>query len=178
MMLRLCYVVFLLVMLPLFSWAQPVAMGRKSWSIYSSAGVSLGMKKSGSDVQFGVTKSLDSWSVFGELHLNSYPNSSAFRLSAMMGRDLYRLRYLKRKPYYLFAYGGIGITHLSNPIFFDSFLLKGDDMFHLSLGIQPRFMFTKSFGMMADIQFNQNMLIDYKLKRSLNANLGFILKIQ
>ncbi len=177
-MLRLCYVVLLLVMLPLYTWAQPVAFGRKSLSIYGSAGISLGMNELGSDVQFGLTKTINRWSVFGEFHMNTYPNSSAFRMSAMMGRDLYRLRYLKRKPFYLFAYGGLGITHLNNPIFFDSFLIKGDDMFHLSLGIQPRFMFTKSFGMMADIQFNQNLLIDYKLKRSLNANLGFILKIQ
>lgn len=172
------YLLLLLMLLPLFSWAQPVAMGRKSWSIYGSAGVNLGMKEAGSDVQFGLTKSLDKWSVFAELHLNAYPNSSAFRLSAMMGRDLLRMHHLKRHPYYLFAFGGIGITHLSNPIFFDSFLIKGDDMLHLSLGIQPRLMFTKSFGMMADIQFNQNMLIDYQLKRSLNLNLGILLKIQ
>lgn len=172
------YFLLLLLVLPLFSWAQPVAIGRKSWSIYSSAGISLGMRKSGSDVQFGLAKSLDSWTVFGEIHLNSYPNSSAFRLTAMMGRDLLRLHHLKRHPYFLYAYGGIGITHLSNPIFFDSFLIKGDDMLHLSLGIQPRFMFTKTFGMMADIQFSQNMLIDYQLKRSLNVNLGILLKIQ
>ena len=177
-MLRQSYLLLLLVLFPLFSWAQPVATGRKSWAIYSSAGVATGMKELGTDLQFGLTKSLDKWSVFGELHLNSYPNSSAFRLSAMMGRDLLRLHHLKRHPYFIYAYGGMGINHLSNPIFFDSFLLKGDDMIHLSLGIQPRLMFTKTFGMMADIQFNQNILIDYQLKRSLNLNLGILLKIQ
>jgi hypothetical protein len=169
---------FFLVMLPLYSWAQPVAFGRKSLSIYSSGGISLGMNELGSDVQIGLTKSINRWSIFGEVHLNTYPNSSAFRMSTMIGRDLFRLRYLKRHPYYLYAYGGIGITHLNNPNLLDSFIIKGDDMFHLSLGIQPRWMFSKSFGMMADIQFNQNMLIDYNLKQSLNANLGFILKIQ
>ncbi len=177
-MLRQSYLLLLLVLFPLFSWAQPVASGRKSMSIYSSIGIATGMKEVASDLQFGLVKSLDSWSVFGELHLNSYPKSSAFRLSAMMGRDLLRIHHLKRHPYYLFAYGGIGITHLSNPIFFDSFLIKGDDMLHLSFGIQPRLMFTKTFGMMADIQFNQNILIDYQLKRSLNLNLGILLKIQ
>jgi hypothetical protein len=172
------YLLLLLVLFPLFSWAQPVAIGRKTWSIYSSVGMATGMKELATDVQFGLTKSLDKWSIFGELHLNSYPNSNAFRLSAMLGRDLLRLYHLKRHPYFLFAYGGIGITHLRNPIFFDTFLIKGDDMLHLSLGIQPRWMFTKTFGMMADVHFNQNMLIDYQLKRSLNANIGFILKLQ
>lgn len=172
------YLLLLLVLFPLFSWAQPVAIGRKTWSIYSSVGMATGMKELATDVQFGLTKSLDKWSIFGELHLNSYPNSNAFRLSAMLGRDLLRLHHLKRHPYFLFAYGGIGITHLRNPIFFDTFLLKGDDMLHLSLGIQPRWMFTKTFGMMADVHFNHNILIDYQLKRSLNVNIGFIFKLQ
>lgn len=177
-MLRKCYHIFFIALIPLFSWAQPVAMGKKSWGIYSSVGMATGMKELASDVQFGLTKSLDQWSVFGELHLNSYPNSNAFRMSATMGRDLLRLHHLKRHPYYLYAYAGLGITHLSNPIFFDSFLLKGDDMLHLSLGMQPRWMVSKTFGLMTDLNFNQNILVDYHLKRSMNLTIGLFFKIR
>jgi len=176
-MLRQSYLVLLLVMFPLFSWAQPIAMGRKSWSIYSSAGLSLGMKEAASDVQFGLTKSIEKWDIFGDIHLNSYANSSVFRVSASMGRDLFRLHHLKRHPYYLYAYAGLGLTHLSNPVLFDTFLLKGDDMVHISIGIQPRMMLTKTFGIMSDINFNQNMLIDFQLRNSLNVNLGLFFKI-
>lgn len=177
-MLRKCYLICLIALIPVLSWAQPVAMGQKTWGIYSSLGLTSGMKELASDVQFGLTKSLDQWSIFGELHLNSYPNSSAFRMSASIGRDLLRLHHLKRHPYYLYAYAGLGITHLSNPIFFDSFLLKGDDMLHLSLGMQPRWMITKTFGLMADLNFNQNILVDYHLKRSMNLNLGLFFKLR
>ena len=176
-MLRTCYLILLLLLLSNLSWSQPVAMGRKTWSIYSSAGLNLGMKESASDVQFGLTKSMDKWDLFGDLHLNSYPNSSAFRVSASMGRDLFRLHHLKRHPYYLYAYAGLGLTHLSNPVFFDHFLLKGDDMIHLSLGLQPRMMLTKSFGIISDINFNQNVLIDYQLRNSINFNIGLLFKI-
>jgi hypothetical protein len=176
-MIRQCYLLLLLFLLPLLTWAQPVANGRKSWSIYSSVGAVTGMNELARDVQFGITKSLEKWDVFGELHLNSYSNSNVFRLSAMMGRDLLRINHLKRHPFFLYAFGGIGITHLSNPIFFDSYLLNGDDMLHLSIGIQPRWMITRTFGLIADIQFNQNVLIDYRLNQSFNVNLGFLLKI-
>jgi hypothetical protein len=100
-------------------------------------------------------------------------------MTAVLGRDLLRLdpKHLKRHPYYLYPYAGIGVTHLSNPIFFDSFLLKGDDMIHVSLGVQSRVMFTRNFGLMSDIRFNQNFLIDYSLKRSLNLSIGLLFKI-
>lgn len=168
----------MLVFLTLNSKAQPIAMGEKSWGIYSSVGVARGMNEHASDIQFGLVKSLDKWSVFGELHLNSYSNSSSFRMSAAISRDLLRMHHLKRHPYYLYAYGGLGITHLSNPIFFDSFLLKGDDMLHLSLGVQPRLMLSRTFGLMCDVNFNQNILVDYQLKRSVNLNLGMFFKLR
>jgi hypothetical protein len=62
-------------------------------------------------------------------------------------------------------------------VLFDTFLLKGDDMVHISIGIQPRMMLTKTFGIMSDINFNQNMLIDFQLRNSVNFNLGLFFKI-
>ncbi len=179
-MLRKSYLLLLLILFPLSSWAQPVASGRKSISIYSSIGIATGIKEVASDLQFGLAKSIEKWDVFADLHVNKYSESSSFSMSAVLGRDLLRLdpKHLKRHPYYLFPYAGIGVTHLSNPIFFDSFLLKGDDMIHVSLGVQSRVMFTRNFGLMSDIRFNQNMLIDYQLKRAFHLNLGFILKVR
>lgn len=173
------YLLLLLMLFPLFSWAQPVASGRKSWGIYSSVGMATGMKEVASDLQFGIAKSLEKWDVFADLHLHTYAESSVFSMTAVLGRDLLRLdpKHLKRHPYYLYPYAGIGVTHLSNSIFFDPFLLKGDDMIHVSLGVQTRLMFTRNFGLMSDIRFNQNMLIDYQLKRDFHINLGFIWKI-
>jgi len=176
---HLSYILLLLVLVPLVSWTHPIPSLKKSWLIYSSAGFSRGMQELGGDFQFGLSKSTDKLSLIGDIHFNSYSNSTVSRFNLNMGKDLLRIKHpRKRHPYYLTAYAGIGLTHLSNPTFNDSFMLKGDDMLNVSIGIQPRVMFTKSFGMMADIQFNQNLLIDYQLKRSLNANLGFILKIE
>ena len=179
-MLRRCYLILLFFLLSQNSWAQPTARGKKTWSTYSSIGLVSGMHERTTDLQFGLTKSLEKWDVFADLHVNSYSESNVFNMTASIGRDLLRLdpKRLKRHPYYLFTYGGIGITHVSNPIFFDSFLLKGDDMIHLSLGVQTRMMFTRNFGIMSDIRFNQNMLIDYELKRSFNINFGFLLKVK
>jgi hypothetical protein len=179
-MLRVYYLCILTLLLSQFTWAQPSASGKKTWSLYSSAGMVSGMNERTTDFQFGLTKSIKKWDIFGDLHLNSYDEASVFNISASLGRDLLRLdpKKLKRHPYYLFTYGGIGVTHLSDPILFDSFLLRGDDMLHLSLGVQTRMMLTRDFGIMSDIRFNQNLLIDYELKRSFNINFGFLLKLK
>jgi hypothetical protein len=179
-MLRACYLCILTLLLSHYTWAQPSASGKKTWGLYSSIGVVSGMKEHTMDLQFGLTKSMNKWDVFGDLHLNSYAESNVFNLTASLGRDLLRLntKKIKRHPYHLFTYGGIGITHLSNPILFDNYLLKGDDMIHLTLGVQTRMMLTRDFGIMSDIRFNQNLLIDYELKRSFNINFGFLLKVK
>lgn len=172
------FLILILFLLPMQTKAQFSAFSsRKSWSIYGSAGLGLGMKEIASDIQFGLGRSFRKWNVFGDIHLNSYSNSNVFRVNASMGKDLLRMKRLKRHPYYLFAYAGLGLTHLGNPVLFDSFLIRGDDMIHISLGIQPRYMITKNFGLMSDINFNQNFLIDFQLKRSLNVNIGLIFKI-
>ncbi|MEY3845102.1 MAG: hypothetical protein RL293_1524 [Bacteroidota bacterium] len=167
-------------LVPRFSWAQPMATGKKTWGVYSSVGIVTGMKEVASDLHFGLAKSLEKWDIFADLHVHSFSESSVFSMTAVLGRDLLRLdpKHLKRHPYYLYPYAGIGVTHLSNPIFFDSFLLKGDDMIHLTVGVQSRIMFTRNFGIMSDIRFNQNMLIDYQLKRAFHLNLGLILKVR
>ena len=167
-------------LVPLLSWTQPMATGKKTLGVYTNVGITTGMKEVASDLQFGLAKSIEKWDVFADLHVNKYSESSSFSMSAVLGRDLLRLdpKHLKRHPYYLFPYAGIGVTHLTNPIFFDSYLLKGDDMIHVSLGVQARIMFTRNFGLMSDIRFNQNMLIDYQLKRAFHLNLGFILKVR
>lgn len=167
-------------LVPRFSRAQPIATGKKTWGVYSSVGIVTGMKEVASDLHFGLAKSLEKWDIFADLHVHSFSESSVFSMTAVLGRDLLRLdpKHLKRHPYYLYPYAGIGVTHLSNPIFFDSFLLKGDDMIHLTVGVQSRIMFTRNFGLMSDIRFNQNMLIDYQLKRAFHLNLGLILKVR
>ena len=177
-MIQKTYLLLLLFLLPIQTEAQFSAFSsRKSWSIYGSAGLGLGMQEIASDIQFGLGRTINKWDVFGDIHLDSYSSSRVFRVNASMGKDLLRLKRLKRHPYHLFAYAGIGLTHLSNPVLFDSFLIRGDDMIHISLGIQPRYMITRTFGLISDINFNQNLLIDFQLKRSLNMNIGLIFKI-
>ncbi|MFM1947744.1 MAG: hypothetical protein RL207_2027 [Bacteroidota bacterium] len=167
-------------MVPLLSWAQPMATGKKTLGVFTNVGVAAGMSEIATDFQFGLSKSLGSWDVFADLHVSSYSESRVSSLTLVLGRDLLRLndRHLKRHPYYLYPYAGIGMSHFSNPMITDSFLLRGDDMIHVSAGVQARMMFTRNFGLMSDVRFNQNMLVDYQLISTLNFNLGFILKIR
>ena len=177
-MTRLSYILFSFLLFPLMSWTHPIPNNKKTWLIYGSAGLCNGMQEWGQDFQFGLAKSTDKWTLLGDFHFNSYSNSTVFRFNANMGTDLLRLNRRKRNPYCLVAYAGIGLTHLSNTSLTDSFLLKGDDMLNFSVGIQPRYMFTKNFGLISDINFNQNFLLDFNLNNSVNFNLGLVFKIK
>ena len=179
-MLRLCFFICIMTLVPLLSWAQPMASGKKTLGVFTSVGVATGMSEIATDFQFGLSKSLGPWDIFSDLHVSSYSESRVSSLTLVLGRDLLRLnaKHLKRHPYYLYPYAGIGISHLSNPLISDSFLLRGDDMIHVSAGLQARMMFTRNFGLMSDFRFNQNLLVDYQLKSALYFNLGFILKVR
>lgn len=87
-------------------------------------------------------------------------------------QDLMRLRRNRRTPFYLYANAGIGLTHLRSTLVQDNFLLKGDDMVHVNVGLSPTYFFSRDFALQLKIQYQKMGLVDANIDQLISANLG------
>lgn len=87
-------------------------------------------------------------------------------------QDLMRLRRNRRTPFYLYANAGIGLSHLRSTLVQDNFLLNGDDMLHVNVGLSPTYFFSRDFALQLKIQYQKMGLVDANIDQLISANLG------
>jgi hypothetical protein len=80
-----------------------------------------------------------------------------------VSQDLVRMRRNKRSPFYLYGHLGTGLTHLRNSALQDAFLLRGDDMLHVQMGLSPTYFFSRDFALQLTTVYQKQMLVNYQL---------------
>ncbi len=54
----------------------------------------------------------------------------------------------------------------------DDFLLKGDDLIHINVGLTPTYFFSRDFALQLKFQYQKMGLVDADLSQLMSANLG------
>jgi len=143
--------------------AQAFARSWDAWFGQLQVGASTGMSQTAASYTLGLYKSAQNHGYgldFGGTSLN---NSKLLYGNLTLSQDLLRITRNKRSPFYLYGHVGIGLTHLSDEILTDKFLLRGDDMLHFQVGLTPTFFFSSDFALQLSAKYQTQILIDYEL---------------
>jgi hypothetical protein len=176
---KLCVVLFtsLLLITTKNAAAQAFARSWDAWFGQLQVGASTGMGQTAASYTLGLYKSAQNHGYgldFGGTNLN---NSKLLYGNLTLSQDLLRITRNKRSPFYLYCHLGLGLSHLSNELLNDQFLLRGDDMIHFQIGLSPTFFFSRDFALQLSAKYQSQILIDYELDRLWSLNLGIFFLI-
>jgi hypothetical protein len=178
-MLRNCHVIFIGLFFLLSQQAYAQAFAR-NWDAYYgqlNVGATSGMELSHASYSLALYKMQNNHGFGLEYGGTTLGDSKLLFGTLYAAQDLVRLTRNRRSPLYIYARAGLGLTHLRNPALSDHFLLKGDDMVHLQVGLSPTYMLSRDFGIRLDLSMNKLYLIDYKLSSYLTGSIGIFFTI-
>jgi hypothetical protein len=157
--------------------AQAFARSWDAWFGQLQVGATTGMSQTAASYTLGLYKSVQNHGYgldFGGTNLN---NSSLLYGNLTLSQDLLRITRNIRSPLYLYGHIGVGLTHLSNDELTDQFLLRGDDMIHVQIGLSPTYFISREFAIQLSGKYQTQKLIDYELDHMWSLNLGMFFLI-
>ncbi len=157
--------------------AQAFARSWDAWFGQLQVGAATGMQQTAASYTLGLYKSVQNHGYgldFGGTTLN---NSRILYGNLTLSQDLLRITRNMRSPLYLYGSVGLGLTHLRNDQLQDNFLLRGDDMIHLQVGLSPTYFFSRDFALQLSGKFQTQTLVDYELDQLWSVNLGIFFLI-
>jgi hypothetical protein len=160
-----------------WSAAQAFARSWDAWFGQLQVGAATGMDQTAASYTLGLYKSDQNHGYgldFGGTTLN---NSRILYGNLTISQDLLRITRNLRSPFYLYGHLGLGLTHLRNDLLQDNFLLRGDDMIHLQVGLSPTYFFSRNFALQLSGKFQTQTLVDYELDQLWSVNLGMFFLI-
>lgn len=154
------------------SQAQSFARSWDAWFGQLQAGATYNKQEISPNYTLGLYKSVNNHGFGLEFNNVIFSDARIISGSISASQDLMRLRRNRRTPFYLYAHAGIGLTHLRSTLIQDDFLLKGDDMIHVNVGLTPTYFFTRDFALQLKFQYQKMGLVDANVSQLLSANLG------
>ena len=153
--------------------AQSFARSWDAWFGQMQAGANTSdLKHFGPSYSLGIYKSKNNHGYGLDFTNVIFSNARLISGTISASQDLIRLRRNRRTPFYLYAHAGVGLTHLRSTLIQDDFLLKGDDMIHVNVGLTPTYFFTRDFALQLKFQYQKMGLVDANVSQLLSANLG------
>lgn len=176
---KLCVVLLtsLLLITTRQAFAQAFARSWDAWFGQLQVGASTGLSQTAASYTIGLYKSEQNHGYgldFGGTQLN---NSKLLYGNLTLSQDLLRITRNKRSPFYLYGHIGVGLTHLTNELLNDKFLLRGDDMIHFQIGLSPTVFFSPDFALQLSAKYQKQTLIDYELDQLWSLNIGIFFLI-
>jgi hypothetical protein len=176
---RLCVVLFtsLFLLTTQRAFSQTFARSWDAWFGQLQVGKATGMQTTGTSYSLGLYKSVQNHGYgldFGGVHLQ---DSRLIFGTFSLSQDLLRITRNRRSSFYLYGNAGIGLTHLRNDQLQDKFLLRGDDMIHLQVGLSPTYFFSRDFALQLSAKYQKQTLIDYQLDNLWSIQIGMFFLI-
>lgn len=159
------------------AFCQTFARSWDAWFGQLQVGVATGMQSNGTSYSLGLYKSVQNHGYgldFGGVHLQ---DSRLLFGTFSLSQDLLRITRNRRSSFYLYGSAGLGLTHLRNDQLQDNFLLRGDDMIHLQVGLSPTYFFSRDFALQLAAKFQKQTLIDYQLDKLWSIQIGIFFLI-
>lgn len=167
----------LLLLGPTHLWGQAFARSWNAWFGQLKAGGVYGMQDFAPSYSFGLYKSQQNHGYSIDFGGANLLDSKIIMGNLSVHQDLLRLTRNRRSPFYLYGNMGFGLTHLRNPQLQDHFLLRGDDMLQLQLGLSPTYFLSRDFALQFSVQYQKQLLIDYQLEQLWNVQIGMFFLI-
>jgi hypothetical protein len=156
-----------------FANAQAFARSWDAWFGQLQAGANTSdLKHFGPSYSLGIYKSKNNHGYGLDFTNVIFSDARLINGTISASQDLMRLRRNRRTPFYLYANAGIGLSHLRSTLVQDNFLLKGDDMVHVNVGLSPTYFFSRDFALQLKIQYQKMGLVDANIDQLISANLG------
>ena len=152
--------------------AQHFARSWDAWFGQLQVGATQGMQQLGPTYTLGVYKAVNNHGFGIDMNNTKFPDARVLSGSISASQDLMRIRRNRRTPFYFYATAGLGLTHLRSTLIQDNFLLKGDDMIHINVGLTPTYFFSRDFALQLKFQYQKMGLVDSQLDQTLQASLG------
>lgn len=157
--------------------AQTFARSWDAWFGQLQLGAATGMQQTAATYNLGLYKSDQNHGYGLDFSGTTLNNSKIYSGTLTLSQDFLRLTRNRRTPFYLYGHVGLGLTHLRNNQLNDNFLLRGDDMIHLQVGLSPTYFFSRDFALQLSGKFQTQTLINYELDRLWSVNLGMFFLI-
>lgn len=152
--------------------AQTFARSWNAWFGQLQGGATQAQQQLGANYTLGIYKSVNNHGYGLDFNNAIFPDLRLISGSVSVSQDLMRLRRNRRTPFYFYANLGLGLTHLRSTNIQDNFLLNGDDMLHVNVGLSPTYFFSRDFALQLKLQYQKMGLTDTPLTQTLQANLG------
>ena len=171
------YFIGLILLINFNTKAQTFARSWDAWFGQLQIGAAQGMQEMASSYTLGLYKSEQNHGYGIDFGGTNLSDSRILYGNLTVSQDLLRITRNRRSSFYLYGSLGLGLTHLRNAQLQDNFLLRGDDMLHLQVGLSPTFFFNKDFGLQLSAKYQKQALIDYQLVELFSVQLGLFFLI-
>jgi hypothetical protein len=167
----------LLLLLSQQAFAQTFARSWDAWFGQLQVGAATGMQQTATSYTLGLYKSDENHGYGLDFGGVSLADSKIMYGNLTLSQDLLRITRNMRSPFYLYGSVGLGLTHLRNDQLQDNFLLLGDDMIHLQVGLSPTYFFSRDFALQLCAKYQNQTLIDYQLDNLWSIQIGMFFLI-
>lgn len=167
----------LIAIAPRATHAQTFARSWDAWFGQLQVGAATGMQQTATSYTLGLYKSDQNHGYGLDFGGVSLADSKLLYGNLTLSQDLLRITRNRRTPLYLYGSVGLGLTHLRNAQLQDQFLLRGDDMLHMQVGLTPTYFFSRDFALQLAAKYQKQILIDYQLDRLWSIQLGMFFLI-
>ena len=160
-----------------YTRAQTFARSWDAWFGQLQVGAATGMQETATSYTLGLYKSNQNHGYGIDFGGVNFANSRILYGNLTISQDLIRLTRNRRSSFYLYGSAGLGLTHLRNDQLQDKFLLRGDDMIHLQVGLSPTYFFSRDFALQLSAKYQKQTLIDYQLDKLWSIQIGMFFLI-